>query len=310
MCGLVGYIGKEKMSSIDLFHLLLENDSRGGHSTGFYNGDEFYKCVGNSENLFQDIRKYNSNFIIGHTRYATHGAHTLDNQHPYVYGNIVGAHNGVVGNYLEVGDKYGLEATTVDSQMIFKVLNHTNDVQTLGLFSGTLATIFTKSDGTLCAYRKGNPLFVGQNPSGTYFSSIKSSLEDLECDSIWQLKEGKLYTFNDKGTVSNKIDIKHKPIASAVTFNSDWKSYGKTTSPNLFSRAVKSCEIDTYNNSYSYADTSYSDSLYEDETYLEVLAERLFDIVTKHQSKFSQDELHILEETLQYVQDNAWEFYR
>lgn len=75
-----------------------------------------------------------------------------------------------------------------------------------------------------------------------------------------------------------------------------------------FSKAVKSCEIDTYNNSYTYYGNN--NNLYEDEAYLEILAERLFDIITKHQYKFSQDELHILEETLQYVQDNAWEFYR
>ncbi len=75
MCGLIGYSGNAKANPMDLMLIMLDNDSRGGHSTGFYDGVDMHKTVGTTEGLFNELKKTDSNFVIGHTRYATHGAY-------------------------------------------------------------------------------------------------------------------------------------------------------------------------------------------------------------------------------------------
>ena len=308
MCGLVGYISKEKINNIDLLYLLQENDSRGGHSTGFYNGSDFFKCIGASDNLFPEIRKNSSDLIIGHTRYATHGKHTLENQHPFQYGNIIGAHNGVISNYEEVGDKYGIDKTVVDSQMIFKVLNHTQDVQTLGLFSGTLATLFSNGDGHMYAYRKGNPLYVGKilnndsyKGNTIYFSSLEYSLKELECDVVYQLKEGILYKFNEYGNVVDKITIESNEIPARKVISTDWKSYNNNYAQKemeyLFAEEV------SYNKSYNVNDEP-------DITYVEILHSSVSEVVEKLQSNLNENDKHVLDEVLEYMQDKIWESYQ
>ena len=163
MCGLIGYTGNKnsKLNRKFIKLIMRANDKRGGHSTGYYDGEFFTKVVGKSPLLTGEMNKLKTNVFIGHTRYATHGA---------------------VRNYVEVGVEFNQEETTVDSQMIFKCLNHLQDSKEkhniLGMFSGTLATIYTDNKtGLVYTYRNGNPLFVGRDKHGSaYFSSLKEPL--------------------------------------------------------------------------------------------------------------------------------------
>jgi glucosamine 6-phosphate synthetase-like amidotransferase/phosphosugar isomerase protein len=225
MCGLIGFTSNGiQADPVILRKLMKANDSRGGHSTGYYDGDCLNKTIGKSDSLPMPKR---SEIFIGHTRYATHGKKTIANQHPFQYGEVIGAHNGVVHNYREVGEKFDLEKTEVDSQMIFKVLNKSQRLDTLGKFSGALATLFTMGDGKLYTYRKTNPLWVGRdNRGGVYFSSLRDVMIECQLNNIFQLKEGRVYVW-DEGKVIAKYDIELDPIASKYSkVKKQWWEYG------------------------------------------------------------------------------------
>ena len=233
MCGLVGYTGREgaKADPQIIQKLMMANDSRGGHSSGYYDGAGFKKCLGRSNNLHSEMRGITTNTFIGHTRFSTHGETNIPNQHPFKFGNVIGAHNGVVHNYKEVGEKYQLSKTEVDSQMIFKVMNHTQHLDILGLFSGALATLFQK-DGVYYTYRKTNPLWVGRDgKGGVYFSSLRDVLIGCNLVEVFQLKESRVYVWEGDEIVA-RIDVDSCPIEQKYqSVKKQWFEYGDDTTP-------------------------------------------------------------------------------
>src|SRR5258708_6361257 len=110
MCGLAGYLSTKKLTKAqadkrkNIYRgLLISMQTRGSHSTGvagFNSGvidiykkkipaEEFVKTKG-----YKKILNNNSPILIGHTRYATSGAISDRNAHPFEIGDIVGTHNG------------------------------------------------------------------------------------------------------------------------------------------------------------------------------------------------------------------------
>lgn len=138
MCGLFGWVKKadarpsrHKQRCLGGLLALL-NDQRGGDSWGVsVEGDEPCKGLGHAGRMSDHILSLMSggSRVLGHTRKATTGAVIRENSHPFVVGEVIGAHNGMVANHHDLNLLYDRECE-VDSQHIF---HHINDG--LGSFS-------------------------------------------------------------------------------------------------------------------------------------------------------------------------------
>lgn len=109
MCGIVGYIGKQKASPI-LLAGLAKLEYRGYDSAGVAiienNQIKVVKDKGRVENLASLVNKENLEGSIGiaHTRWATHGKPSKENSHPHQDNSKTFSvvHNGIIENYNEL----------------------------------------------------------------------------------------------------------------------------------------------------------------------------------------------------------------
>src|SRR3954465_23513 len=129
MCGIVGYVGKQKAVSI-LLEGLKRLEYRGYDSAGvcvLQAGQlDVAKKVGRVENLVKETAKhrFNGTTGIGHTRWATHGGVTDANAHPHVSsdGKIALSHNGVSENYPQIKGFLSAKGYTFKSETDTEVL--------------------------------------------------------------------------------------------------------------------------------------------------------------------------------------------
>ncbi|MBL6913738.1 MAG: class II glutamine amidotransferase, partial [Puniceicoccaceae bacterium] len=111
MCGIVGYIGRDRAGSV-MLDGLKRLEYRGYDSSGMVisagKGFEQIKRVGRVANLEEALNEpqLGGKLGISHTRWATHGDVTEANAHPHTSsdGKISLVHNGVIENYAAMKD--------------------------------------------------------------------------------------------------------------------------------------------------------------------------------------------------------------
>ena len=109
MCGIVGYIGKQKAHPI-LMSGLAKLEYRGYDSAGIAtmenNTITILKDKGRVENLYKqkELDSLEGTIGIAHTRWATHGIPSKENSHPHTSNNkkFVVVHNGIIENYVDL----------------------------------------------------------------------------------------------------------------------------------------------------------------------------------------------------------------
>ena len=134
MCGIVGYVGKERCVEV-LMKGLEHLEYRGYDSAGLAlhegGGIESIKEVGRLENLGRAVAARNGHLSriragIGHTRWATHGRPSQENAHPQVGGRgaVAVVHNGIIENFAELKDELLGGGVRFDSETDTEVMAH------------------------------------------------------------------------------------------------------------------------------------------------------------------------------------------
>ncbi len=184
MCGIVGFVGTNKVKDI-LLDGLKELEYRGYDSAGIavLQDETFssYKAVGKLDNLVQKTAAFDPKGFaigIGHTRWATHGKPTELNAHPHLGEASYVVHNGIIENYQVIKNTLIDEGVRFLSQTDTEVIVHLFEkhlateptpfdafTKTLEELEGAYAILLaTKSmPDTIFFAKNGSPMILGIN---------------------------------------------------------------------------------------------------------------------------------------------------
>lgn len=258
MCGIVGMIGtKLDYTDEKVFKTLLQVDTlRGAHSTGMLVADSVdYSILKKAVDgyTFTDLKQYdktllnmpNSQFLLGHNRYATTGAVNNRNAHPFECGDTVLVHNGSLNTgwkgYLKDASK-----TQVDSEAICFNIEHEGMKATVEKLDGAFMLVsYNKSTGEIQMCRNDErPMYytVGSTDGNIYFASEAPMLDlalqrnNIGYGKVMELATSKIWTLNlndldilGESTVE-EVKLLEKQVVQYDRYASQWyqSSYGTT----------------------------------------------------------------------------------
>jgi glucosamine--fructose-6-phosphate aminotransferase (isomerizing) len=190
MCGIVGYVGKQKAAPL-ILEGLKRLEYRGYDSAGVavLQGGRIQvaKKIGRVTNLEKEtaVNRLTGTHGMGHTRWATHGGVTDANAHPHVSsdGKIALIHNGVIENYSGMKkflvDKGYTFSSETDTEVLCNLIAYhyakepappagdsrfvESVRKALRHAEGTYGIVVMTPDapGELVTARKGSPLILG-----------------------------------------------------------------------------------------------------------------------------------------------------
>jgi len=248
MCGIIGYVGKQKASSI-ILEGLKRLEYRGYDSAGLAviqnKGIDVVKKAGRVEVLVQETAQHNLSGVtgIGHTRWATHGGVTDANAHPHVSsdGKFALIHNGVIENYSDMKKFLLTKGYTFKSETDTEVLCNliayhfakepaTNNGHNRFLESvrkalvhveGTygIAALCVEHPGEIVAAREASPLILGVGDGETLLASDASALVSRTQNVVY-LKDGELVHLTPTAFAISTLDRDDvSPVVDRITWS-------------------------------------------------------------------------------------------
>ena len=225
MCGIFGYIGHRKASSL-LVKGLLRLEYRGYDSSGIVvkNGKlESYKDIGKISEMASSLPSLKGSMGIAHTRWATHGGVTKENAHPHLSndGKVAIVHNGILQNSNSLRKRLAELGVELSSETDSEVFCHfiSMDLEqgkspleslqnVLSIARGTwgLCVLFLEHDFVLCA-RNGSPLIIGRGKDEMFISSDPHAIRE-HTDQLVALEDGQIAKVESNHFQVMKLDGK------------------------------------------------------------------------------------------------------
>ena len=191
MCGIVGIVGKSEVAQ-RLFDGLKRLEYRGYDSAGICTIDHGElvrrRAEGKLDNLARELSQEPLGGTIGiaHTRWATHGAPTVDNAHPHIVGPVAIVHNGIIENFKPLREELIADGREFKSETDTEVVAHlvAREVEGGATPQDAVATVLPRLQGAfaiaflfrdypdlIIGARMGAPLTVGFGDGENYLGS-------------------------------------------------------------------------------------------------------------------------------------------
>ena len=235
MCGIVGYIGRNKAVPI-ILEGLKRLEYRGYDSAGLavYCEDDqlaVRRAQGKLRNLEEVVRlnPVDGSFGVGHTRWATHGRPTEENAHPHrdCKGDIVVVHNGIIENYLALKQQLAAEGHEFKTETDTEVIAHLVEKNFKGNLelavraavrelSGVFAlAVIARSDPyKIVAVRSGPPVVIGLGDNEYFVASDVPAILNHTRDMFF-LTDGDIAVLTPDGV--RLSDFEGRPVNRQVS---------------------------------------------------------------------------------------------
>lgn len=199
MCGIVGVIGTERAAPMVL-EALRRLEYRGYDSAGIatlVDGDiSMRRAAGKLTNLIDMLSEAPLDGVVGvgHTRWATHGAPTVENAHPHVTERVAVVHNGIIENFRELREELAAKdvvfKSETDTEVVACLITEHLDqglspsaavTATLKRLEGAFAlgVLFKGHEDLIIAARRGSPLAIGYGHGAMYLGSDSFALAPM-----------------------------------------------------------------------------------------------------------------------------------
>lgn len=201
MCGIVGAVARRPITKL-LIDGLKKLEYRGYDSAGIavidtQNQLKRLRVAGKVRELENALAAYpvDAQTGIAHTRWATHGAPTEQNAHPFIsHDEFALVHNGIIENHAALREKlqrdgYQFSSETDTEVVVHLIHQHFSKSQDLlkairlaaneikGAYA--LGIISKRHPGRIVAVRQGSPLVIGKGQGENYVASDPLALLSL-----------------------------------------------------------------------------------------------------------------------------------
>ena len=239
MCGIIGYIGKNKAINV-LINGLEKMEYRGYDSSGvcLYSKDkiDIIKSIGKISNLkekinYDETASYTRG--IAHTRWATHGGVTLENAHPHKQGKVIVVHNGIIENAKELKEQLKTKGykfySDTDTEVIAALLDYYLEDDILKTIekakqkligSYALGIVIEGIEDEMYIVKKDSPLIIGIGKGEVFFASDIVAINSYTNNFIF-LSEGEVGILKEDKVEVYKDFVKQEKEVKTINVSND-----------------------------------------------------------------------------------------